>query len=123
MYLKDTRRGISLLFVFVMIMVLNSIHQDATAQVANPCCTITSIDYATRIVTATEISTGKKIEFRQIIDKPNEIGLHHREIMVFLKNLNIGQPVFVDNLSRRVSIDGSQPCCIIIHRNLNNVIR
>src|ERR1700737_1210380 len=62
---------------------------------------IKSIDMRTGIVTAVEKTTGRSFQFT----------VHDQAL---LKTLRVGQPVYADFDSSKVSIDGIEPCCNII---------
>lgn len=65
---------------------------------AQPCCSITNI--AGGLVTAKETATGKTFQF-QVTDP------------ALMKSLRVGQKVYADFGTQRVSVDGVQPCCSI----------
>ncbi len=71
------------------------------APAVEPCCTITSIVTYTGVVTATEKSTGKTLQFK--VAQP-----------ALLNSLKVGQGVYANFGSGQVSVDGEQPCCAIV---------
>ena len=63
---------------------------------ATPCCSITSIDTKTGIVTAKDTTTGETIEFR-LGDAAQ------------VKNIKIGDQVSADSRTREVTVHSFQP--------------
>ena len=64
-----------------------------------PCCAITNI--AGGLVTAKETVTGKTFQF-QVTDS------------ALMKSLRVGQKIYADFGTQRVSVDGASPCCGIV---------
>ena len=71
------------------------------ANPVEPCCSITSINAATGVVTAQEKATGRSFQF-QVSNS------------ALLKSLKAGQPVWANFSTQKVSVDGAQPCCSIV---------
>jgi len=71
------------------------------ARAASPCCEITKIDLATGVATAKVIATGQSFQF-----KVSDVALLH--------SLKVGQGVFANFKTQKVSVDGVQPCCTIM---------
>jgi len=71
------------------------------AYAATPCCTITSVNASTGVVTADETATGRAFQF----------GVKNAAL---LKTLHAGSPVYANFTSRQVSVDGANPCCSIV---------
>lgn len=61
-----------------------------------PCCSITTIDVKTGIVTAKDTATGETIEFR--------LGDSTK-----IRNIKIGDPVSTDSQTREVTVHSFQP--------------
>src|SRR5882762_6253046 len=76
------------------------------ARAASPCCEITKIDLATGVATAKVIATGQSFQF-----KVSDVALLH--------SLKVGQGVFANFKTQKVSVDGGGPCCEIV--NLDKV--
>ena len=72
-----------------------------TANPGDVCCPITSIDEAAGVVTAKVNSTGQTFQF-----KVADVALLH--------SLKVGQGVFANFKTQKVSVDGVQPCCDVI---------
>jgi Cu/Ag efflux protein CusF len=70
-----------------------------------PCCGIIAIDDRTGIVTATEIGTKRRFQFK-VADQ------------AALRRLRVGQAIHADFAAMRVSLrpDGLAPCCPIVRR-------
>jgi hypothetical protein len=67
------------------------------ATAAAPCCAITAIDQRTGIVTAVDSADNSTIQFKPAAS--------------LLRSLKVGQKVYVDPRTRKVSLDGAAPCC------------
>jgi Cu/Ag efflux protein CusF len=63
-----------------------------------PCCTITSINLKTGLVTAVENATGRSFQFKVAN-------------AALLKAMKTGQGVYANFATRQVSVDGATPCC------------
>lgn len=66
------------------------------------CCPITAIDPRTGVVTAREVKTGRKFQFK-VTDA------------ALLKSLKVGQKIDADFTTQKVSVDGTAQCCDIVH--------
>jgi Cu/Ag efflux protein CusF len=66
-----------------------------------PCCSIVAIDQAKGQVTAREAGTKRTFQF-QVDDK------------ALLATLRIGQKIYADFGTQKVSVDGVEPCCNIV---------
>ncbi len=73
----------------------------AVASGALPCCEISSIDGATGIVTARETATNRTFQF-QVEDRK------------LLLSLTVGQGVYANFTTKKVSLNGQTACCEII---------
>jgi Cu/Ag efflux protein CusF len=73
----------------------------AAVNPGEPCCSITSINVVTGVVTAKVNSAGQIFQF-----KVTDAGL--------LRSLKVGQGVFASFQTQKVSVDGIQPCCAIV---------
>lgn len=106
------------IFLFtILIIVFPVIFGIAVADVSNPCCIITAIDNTTGIVTATETATGKIFEFKQLIPGISPvIGLQAPGAVAFINSLKVGQGINADFTAGKVTVSGTQPCCIIVGR-------
>ena len=72
-----------------------------------PCCTVTAIDTKTGTVSAVVNTTKRTFVFRPTKFEPIDA-------VKFLGTLHVGQKVWLDEASKRVSIDGADPCCTIV---------
>jgi hypothetical protein len=72
-----------------------------------PCCTVTAIDTKTGTVSAVVNTTKRTFVFRPTKFEPID-GVK------FLGTLHVGQKVWLDEATKRVSIDGADPCCTIV---------
>src|SRR2546427_250626 len=70
------------------------------AKAADPCCFITAINQQTGIVTARVNATGQTFQFKVT----NQ---------ALLKSLKVGQGVYANFQTQKVSVDGVAPCCSI----------
>ncbi|MGH7381035.1 MAG: hypothetical protein ACREKR_02225 [Candidatus Methylomirabilales bacterium] len=66
-----------------------------------PCCSVTAVDAQTGTVTAKEAARGKTFQF-QVADA------------ALLKTLKVGQKIWADFGTQKVSVDGISPCCSIV---------
>src|SRR5262245_15225184 len=66
-----------------------------------PCCNITGYTPVDGIVTAKETATGRIFQFK--VTDP-----------ALLKTLKVGQKVWADFGTKKVSVDGAVPCCNIL---------
>lgn len=73
---------------------------EASAQ-EKPCCSITSIDARSGLVSAEVIATGQGFHF-----KPNNLA--------FLNSMKVGEGVYANFKTQKVSLDGRIICCAII---------
>lgn len=71
------------------------------ARAVEPCCSIAAIDAKAGIVTAKDNTTGKVFKFRV-------------QDAALLRSLKVGQNVYADHKTGKVSMDGVQPCCAIV---------
>jgi hypothetical protein len=83
-----------------------SLGKPGTAEGARPapakaCCEIISVDARTGLVTAKETATGKSFQFKVADAK-------------MLKTLKVGQGIFANFKTQKVSVDGVKPCCPIV---------
>ena len=69
---------------------------------AEPCCSITAMDYRTGMVTAQNTATGQTFQF-----KVSNASL--------LKTMRVGQGVYADFGTKQVSVDGAAPCCGMVN--------
>lgn len=65
-----------------------------------PCCAITAIDRRSGVVTAAEAGTGRTFRFEVTAAQ--------------LRGLKVGQKVWADFGTQKVSVDGAAPCCGMI---------
>lgn len=72
------------------------------AGAAEPCCRITAIDAPTGIVSARDRANGRVIRFKVAN-------------AALLRSLKVGQSVYADSGTRKVSLDGAAPCCAILN--------
>jgi hypothetical protein len=74
------------------------------AHAIEPCCSITAIDARTQMVTARDARTGRTFQFKVAETRA-------------LATLKVGQPVFADFTTLKVSIqpDGLEPCCSVVN--------
>ena len=75
---------------------------DVPAAAAEPCCSITAIDARTGIVSARNHANGRVIRFR-VADA------------ALLRSVKVGQSVYADSGTQKVSLDGAAPCCAILN--------
>jgi len=68
---------------------------------AKACCPITAVDARTGLVTAKETATGKSFQFKVADEK-------------MLKTLKVGQGIYANFKTQKVSVDGVKPCCPIV---------
>jgi hypothetical protein len=68
---------------------------------STPCCSITAIDQAAGTATAKDNATGEVLTFA-VSD------------MSLLQGLHVGQGVYADRATGKVSVDGISPCCAIV---------
>jgi Cu/Ag efflux protein CusF len=73
----------------------------AAVNPGTPCCSITSINAATGVVTAKAKSTGQSLQFK-VADA------------ALLSSLKTGQAVYANFKTQQVSVDGGAPCCQIV---------
>jgi hypothetical protein len=69
------------------------------AHAGTPCCSITSINKSSGIVTAKVNATGKTFQFKA---SPQT-----------LSNMKVGQGVYANFKTQQVSVNGAEPCCDI----------
>ena len=72
------------------------------AWAATPCCGVTAIDARAGIATAREAATGRTFQFK--VANPAQ-----------LKGLKVGQKIHANFGTRKVSLDGLQPCCNMVN--------
>ena len=72
------------------------------AGAATPCCAITAIDVRTGIVSARDRANGRVIRFK-VADA------------ALLRSVKVGQSVYADSGTQKVSLDGAAPCCAILN--------
>ena len=68
---------------------------------AKACCPITAVDVRTGLVTAKETATGKSFQFKVTDEK-------------MLKTLKVGQGIYANFKTQKVSVDGVKSCCPIV---------
>jgi hypothetical protein len=66
-----------------------------------PCCVITKVESSSAIATAKENATGRNFQF-QPMDR-SQTG-----------NLQVGQAIYADFVTKMVSLEWGKPCCQII---------
>ncbi len=71
------------------------------AAAAEP-CSITAIDARTGIVSARDRANGRVIRFK-VADA------------ALLRSVKVGQSVYADSGTQKVSLDGAAPCCAILN--------
>lgn len=71
------------------------------ARAEDACCSITAIDARTGVVTAREAETNRKFQFK----------VTHSAL---LKSLKVGQKIYADFTTDKVSLDGAGFCCTIV---------
>lgn len=94
--------GSAIVTLLVALLVMSA-PQQITAQTLSPgvnpaCCEITGINSATGVATATANATGQSFQF-----KAGNAAL--------VSSLRVGQRVFADFQTQKVSVDGVNPCC------------
>jgi hypothetical protein len=78
-----------------------------------PCCSITAIDAKAGIATALDPKTKRSFQFR--IDRYEPInGYEPINSARLLASLTMGQKVWADFTTQKVSIDGAHPCCAML---------
>ena len=70
------------------------------ALAVEPCCNITAIDKRTGTVTAVDATRHRTLQFKAPVR--------------LLRSLKVGQKVYVDQRTSKVSVDGIEPCCNLI---------
>ena len=76
------------------------------AEAATPCCGITAINTKTGVVTAKVLATGKTFQFK--VDQLGPI-----DGAKLLNSLKVGQQIYADFKTHKVSVNGLAPCCNI----------
>ncbi len=72
----------------------------AGVHAAQPCCNIVAIDAKAAVVTAKDKASGKLFKFRV-------------QDAALLRSLKVGQKVYANHATGKVSVDGAAPCCAI----------
>ena len=90
------QRGVLVLGTGLIIGALIAAYAPPEVSAATPCCTITTINMKTGIVTAKDTATGGTFEFR--LGDAAQIG-----------NIKIGDPVSTDFQTRQVTVHSFQP--------------
>lgn len=104
-------KRISLVLFFLLVCLPFVFAQKIDPPSAVPCCGIVSIDRVNGIVTARILKTGKTFKFE--VDSRS-----------LLKTLRVGQKVWVDAGTRKVSMMDGEPCCTIVGpADLSGVVR
>lgn len=90
------QRGVLVLGTGLIIGALIAVSVPPEVGAATPCCTITSIDMKTGIVTAKDTATGETFEFK--LGNAAQI-----------RNIRIGDQVSTDSQTREVTVHSFQP--------------
>jgi hypothetical protein len=83
---------------------------------AAPCCSITAINLKPGIVTAVN-EANQPFRFQVVLSDPpkgRQTPLEPINGIKLLRSLKVGQKVYVNFDTKKVSIDGADPCCSII---------
>ena len=95
------RRGMRLLASYLVVSGCAAVFSMDAQAAVDPCCSITSIDATSGVVTAREKAIGRSFQFK-VTDAQ------------LLGSLKPGQAVYANYARRLVSLDGSTPCCKIV---------
>jgi hypothetical protein len=95
------KRGVSALTLGLLAHSLAAQQPKPAGLAATPCCAITAIDQKTGVVGARESSTGYRFSF-EVKDPKLRAGL------------KVGQKIWADFTTKRVSLKPGAPCCDII---------
>lgn len=93
---RKMQSGVLVLGTGLIIGALIAVSVPPGVSAATPCCTITSIDMKTGILTAKDTATGETFEFK--LGNPAKI-----------KNIKIGDQVSTDFQNREVTVHSFQP--------------
>lgn len=83
---------------------------------AAPCCTITAINLKTGVVTAVD-PANMRFRFQLVLNDPpkgDETSVNKHLSIKLLRSLRVGQKIYANFDTKKVSIDGGIPCCVIV---------